>query len=134
MANLTYYAANRINDRLFGSTAYTPPATYYLGISTTAVTQSGTGIAEPTDTAYSRIAITNNKTNFGASSSGVVSNIVQFQFPESLVSWGVIGYWFISDSLTGGNIWYRGSLLTSRTVESQTTLILPVGSLDVTTE
>ena len=133
MANLTYYSANKINDRLFGATAYTPPTTYYLGVSTTSVGANGTGATEPSDTAYARVSIANLKTSFGNSSNGVVSNIIQFQFPESLASWGVIGYWFISDSLTGGNIWYRGSLTASKTVEAQTTLILPVGSLQITT-
>lgn len=128
MANLTYYSANLINDRLLGSSALTPPATYYLGISTTSTQKDGTGITEPIDGAYSRIAVTNNKTNFDTSSLGSLSNLVEFEFSESTVNWGVITNWFLSDASTGGNIWFQGSLALSRNVESQTVLVLPVGS------
>lgn len=127
MANATYFAANQINDRAFGSTSFSYPVTYYLGISTTSVQKDGTGITEPVDGAYARIAITNNKTNFSVSALGELSNLVEFTFPESTVDQGTIVDWFFSDAATGGNIWYYGTLTNSRNVESATVLVLPVG-------
>jgi hypothetical protein len=132
MANLAYYAANRMADKFFGRTDFTPPATLYLGLSTTAVGVTGSGITEPTG-GYSRVAITNNKTNFGNALNGQITNLVAFTFTESTASWGTIGHWFISDASTGGNVYFRGTLTPTRTVESLTVLTIPIGSLVITT-
>ena len=128
MANLTYYSANKTNDFLLGSTAFTQPTTYYLGVSTTATQKDGSGITEPIDGAYARISITNNKTNFDTSVLGSLTNLIEFLFPESTVDWGTITHWFLSDAASGGNIWFQGTLTSSRNVESETILVLPVGS------
>ena len=129
MSNTTYYSANLINNKLLGDSALSVPATYYLGISTTTTNKNGTGITEPTDGSYARIAITNNKTNFSASASGVINNLVEFEFPESSVSWGTVTHWFLSDAASGGNIWFQGALSSTRTVDISTILVLSVGSL-----
>ena len=134
MANLTYLSSNRINDRIFGSTAMTPPTTYYLGISTTTIAKDGTGITEPTDGAYARIAIANNKTNFSTAVLGIIDNLVEFQFPESTVSWGIVTDWFLSNAVTAGDVWFEGELNVSRNVEIATVLVLPVGSFSCTAE
>lgn len=134
MANLTYYSANAIADYLFGAVTFTLPSSYYLGVSKTTINKGGTGITEPTDTAYERILIGNLKTYFTTSVNGVVSNSVAFSFPESQANWGVITDWFISDSATGGNIWYAGTLANAKTLEINTALLLPSGALQITTE
>ena len=132
MANLAYYAANRMADKFFGRTDFTPPTTLYLGLSTTAVGVTGSGVTEPTG-GYARVAITNNKTNFSTASNGQITNSTAITFTESTASWGTIGHWFISDAATGGNIYFRGTLSPTRTVESLTVLTIPVGSLVITT-
>ena len=45
--SVTYYSANRILDKGFGSTNYTPPVTIYFGLSTTPIAIDGTGATEP---------------------------------------------------------------------------------------
>jgi hypothetical protein len=40
---ITYYSANRVLDRLFGTTAFSPATTYYFGLSTTTLNIDGTG-------------------------------------------------------------------------------------------
>ena len=128
---ITYYQANSVNNYIFGSTAFTPQSTYYIGLSTTAINASGAGATEPTDTAYARISVTNNKTNWTSASNGALSNAVQFSFSESTASWGTITYIFISDSLTGGNVLYYDALVTPRSVEANTQLIFAIGSIQV---
>jgi len=135
MANLTYYSANRVNDLILGRTAITTPSTFYLGISTTPIQNDGTGATEPTaDTAYARVAIANNKTNFSTSVSGTINNLVEFGFSESTINQGVITHWLFSDALVGGNIWFQGALTLPRTVESATVLVLPIGSFSNTVD
>ena len=133
MANLTYHASNLINDRVLGATTLTPPTTYYLGMSTTTIAKDGTGGTEPTDSAYARIAIANNKTNFGDSALGLITNLTEFTFDESTESWGVVTDWFLADALTVGNKWFYGNLNISRNVETATVLRVPVGSFGNTT-
>lgn len=133
MANSTVYMADRIGNRALGGATLTVPTIYYLGVSTTTISNTGTGITEPTtDPAYERIAITNNKTNFSQSSGGVITNLVEFQFPESTANWGTITHWFLSDDANAGNIWFYGELLLARSVETSTILVLPVGSFQNT--
>lgn len=134
MANATYYAANQINDEAFGSTGFSYPTTYYLGVSTTSIQKDGTGVTEPIDGAYARVAILNNKTNFGTSSLGELSNLVEYAFDESTVNWGTVIDWFFADASTGGNVWWYGTLTNSRNVESATVLVLPIGEFTNTVE
>jgi len=130
MANLTYYASNKINNNLLGRTSLTTPATYYLGVSGTLISQDGTGKTEPIDSVYNRIAIANNKTNFSVSSNGLVTNLVAFEFAETTINWGNINYWFLADAATNGNIWLTGALAVGIVVGSGATLTLPISAFD----
>lgn len=128
---ITTYQANKVNDYLFGGTAFTPSTTYYLGLSTTAIGSAGTGVTEPSGGAYTRVAVTNNKTNFTVSSGGIIKNATQIEFPESTTAWGTITYVFIADSLTGGNILYYDALTTPRTVQTATVLLFAVNAMNI---
>ena len=128
---ITTYQANKINDFIFGGTQFTPNSTYYLGLSTTAISSSGTGATEPSGGGYARVAITNNKTNFTVSSGGIIKNQTQFEFPESTTAWGTITYVFIADSPTtgGGNILYYDALTNPRTVQTASILLFAINSM-----
>lgn len=128
---ITTYQANRLNDYLFGATSFTPNGTYYIGLSTTAISAAGTGATEPTGGGYQRVAVTNNKTNFTDSTGGIVQNKVHFEFPESTTAWGTITHVFISDSLTGGNILYYDALTTPRTIQTATILLFAIDSMRI---
>ena len=128
---ITYYSANRILDRNFGGTAYTPPTTMYFGLSTTTINIDGTGATEPSGGSYARVAFTNDKTNWGTASSGALTNLVAATFAESTASWGTITHVFIADSLTSGNIWWFDALSPSKVVQSATTVLFAVGAISV---
>lgn len=128
---ITYYSANRILDRNFGGTAYTPPSTMYFGLSTTAIQIDGTGATEPVGGNYSRVSLVNDKTNWGVASNGSLTNLVAVTFPESSASWGTITHVFISDASSGGNIWFFDALSPSRTVASLTTVLFAIGAITV---
>ena len=128
---ITYYSANKILDRNFGITAYSPPATMYFGLSTTTIQIDGTGATEPSDGNYARVGITNDKTSWGTASNGALTNSVAVTFPESTASWGTITHVFISDASSGGNIWWFDTLSPSRQVQSSTTVLFVIGSITV---
>lgn len=128
---ITYYSANRLLDRNFGGTAYTPPTTYYFGLSTTTLQIDGTGATEPSGGAYARVGLTNDKTNWGTASNAALTNTAAVTFVESTASWGTITYVFMSDALTSGNVWWFDVLTPSRSVASATTVLFAIGAISV---
>jgi hypothetical protein len=118
-------------DRNFGGTAYTPPATYYFGLSTTAVQIDGTGATEPSGGAYARIALTNDKTKWGTAANGALTNSAAVTYVESTTSWGTITHVFMSDALSAGNVWWFDTLTPSRAVASATTVLFAIGAITV---
>jgi hypothetical protein len=66
MGRLSDADANNMLDSRFGSVAVAIPATYYVGLSTTTPTNTGTNVTEPAGGSYARVAVTNNATNFPA--------------------------------------------------------------------
>lgn len=128
---ITYYSANRILDKNFGATAYTEPATYYFGLSTTTIQIDGTGATEPSGGAYARVSLANNKTNWGTAANASLTNSTAVTFVESTSSWGTITYVAMWDALTVGNLWWFDVLTPARSVASATTVLFAIGSITV---
>ena len=112
----TIYGGNKFLNKQFGGTDYTPPATFYFGLSTTAIGYSGSSASEPTDSAYARIAVTNNKSYFSTATTGSLTNSGSIVFAQSSGSWGTITDVGIWDALSGGNCWHYQALGSSRIV------------------
>ena len=127
----TIYAANRMLNYEFGGTSYTPPATWYFGLSTTSTGYSGSSATEPTDGAYARVALTNNKTNFSTSSSGSLINNVDIVFNQSSGSFGTIVDLDMWDLGAGGNIWHYQALSSPRIVSGSSVVKFLAGSLSI---
>jgi len=107
----TNFTENKILDGLYGNTAISPPATWYLAVSTTTPAEDGTNFTEPVGNGYARVAVTNNATNFPAASGGSKSLSGAFSFPTATPSgWGTVTYagWF--DASSGGNLWGFGPI------------------------
>jgi len=133
--------ANYLQESLlglaFGGINWTPPSTLYVGLSTTAIAENGSGITEPPASAnYSRVAVANNTTNWTAPSGGsngtVVSNATAITFPMASGSWGTIQYFFIADLATGGDILGFGTLTTPQTISTDDIASFAAGALTIT--
>ncbi len=122
---------NEIGDEYFGSVSPSIPATYYMALSTTTITDVGGNVTEPSGGSYARVAIANNKTNFSTSASASISNLVEFSFPESTGSWGTITYMALYEAASGGTPTWFAPLTTARLVDSGTTLTLPVSGMTI---
>jgi len=103
----------------------------YFGLSTTSIAIDGTGATEPSGGAYARVALVNDKTNWGTASNGSLTNSNPVTFVESTASWGTITYVAIWDALTVGNLWFFDVLTPSRAVASATTVLFAVGAITV---
>lgn len=129
MGSLADYAENKLLDLIFGAVAFSAPATVYVGLSTTAIADAGTGITEPVGNNYSRAAVTNNTTNFPSAVGGAKSNGADFTFPTPSGNWGTITDFFISDGSSGGNILGVGTLAASQSPQSGNVVKFAAGSL-----
>lgn len=128
---ITYFSGNKLLDFYFGATSDTPPASYYFGLSTTSPSINGTGVTEPSGSAYTRISLANNKTNWATASNASLTNSAAVQWAESTGSWGTIVSACMFDALTGGNLYWFDTLTPSRTVSSATTVLLAISSITI---
>lgn len=126
------YLENELLDHVFGASAYSAPATLYIGLSTTDPGDDGSGATEPSGGSYARAAVTNNLTNWPAASGGAKANGTVITFPTATASWGTIGWFMIMDAASGGNFLGGGQLTASKTIDSGDTPSFAVGDLDIT--
>jgi len=126
------YMDNKILDEFFGKVDYTPVATLYVALSTTAPTKGATNITEPTGNAYARVAVTNNTTNFPTASNSTKNNGSVVTFAEATGLWGTVTNWLIYDALTGGNMLAYGTLTNSKTIDVGDTPSFNTNSLTLT--
>lgn len=124
----TDYFRNLVAGNVFG-TKKDPaiPAKYYLGLSTTAPTTTGTNVTEPTGNGYARVELK----SLSAPSSGTVSNTAAIDFPESTGSWGTVTHYLIYDALTAGNLLIYGALTNSRNIETATIMTVKANNLAI---
>lgn len=130
------YLENVLLDEVFGGADYTPPATLYIGLSTTAI---GTdldlaAIAEPPGGAgYARADVVNNAANWPATGGdGTKANGTPITFDQATGDWGTVTHFFIADAVTAGNILAYGVLGTAKTIGNGDTASFGAGALTIT--
>jgi hypothetical protein len=119
-------------DLLFGATALTAPADYYIGLSTTTPTDTGTNFTEPSGNAYARVQKTNNATNWPAASAAdptVKSNGTAVTFATASGSWGTVTHagWFTTLSTATLVEW--AALSASQAIGTGATASFAIGQL-----
>lgn len=126
------YLANQINDAVHGAVAYSPPATLYFALFTTAPTASGGGV-EVSGGSYARPSLTNNLTNFPSASGGSKKNGAVVTFAAPTADWGVCVALAEFDAASGGNMITVEIFATPVTVlNGSPALTLPVNSITYT--
>ena len=128
----TQYFLNCVAGNLYGTkTDPGIPAAYYIGLSTSEPTATGTNVTEPSSAAgYARVQLT----NLSEPVNGEVSNSQAIDFEESTASWGTVTHFVIYDSATGGNLLMYGALSFPRTVESATIMTIRAGYLKLSAQ
>ena len=127
----TNFAKNKSQDFIFGAISFTPPGNYYLGLSTSTISSSGSNATEPSGANYARVALPNTKSTFTYSSSGCLVNNALVSFPQSSGSWGTIiniGLW---DSLTSGSIYYYTTLNPAIVIQANTTVTFSASAITI---
>jgi hypothetical protein len=118
------YLENKVLLHVFGATAYTAPATLYVGLYTSDPGEANTG-TEVSGGSYARQTIAFTVTTNQASNTAAV------EFPTATASWGTVTYAAIFDASTSGNMLAYGALTTSKTIASGDVLRIPAGDFDI---
>lgn len=124
--NMSNYLENKIIDWLLRGQAFTPPATVYVGLFTSAESDPG-GATEVSGGSYARVAVTSSLANWAGTqgagtttassgTSGTTSNNNAIVFPTPSASWGHITDIGIFDAPTGGNLLLWGALTAAKDV------------------
>lgn len=118
-------------DEVLGGSDYTPPANVYVSLYTTDPGDDDSG-TEVSGNAYARVEVTNNATNWPASSGGSKSNGIAITFPQATGSWGTVTHFGIHDASTAGNLLYHGALGTSKEITTDDTAEFAIGDITIT--
>ena len=100
MAGLTNFLEDKIWNHVFGSTTYTRPTNWYVGLLTATPSDSAAG-TEVSGGSYARQVCAFTITGTGTAEAKNTSAIT---FPTATADWGIIGWVGIYDSLTGPNL------------------------------
>ena len=135
------FTEKKVLDLLWGAVALTASGTLYVGLSTATITDATTGITvvEPStvNTAYARVAVTNNLTNFPAAA-GTTPTLKQngtaINFPVCTTNWGTVTDFFIADgaAVATGSILGYAPLTTPKTISSGDSSSFSVNSISIT--
>ncbi len=121
-------------DHVLGGPDYTRPATVHIAAFTVAPTDAGGG-TEVSGGNYSRVAVTNNATNFPAASGtspASKTNGSTITFPTASASWGTIVAGAVYDAASGGNLLYWGTLSQNKTIDANDQLVFGTGQITFT--
>jgi len=126
MSALSDYAELKVLDHTLGTTAWSMPATVYLGLSVASMGDDASG-TELSGSGYARQSI-----SFASASSGSASTDATVTFPTATGSWGSVGYWSLWDASSGGNMLMHGAFTTAKTVGNGDILRVNSGDLTIT--
>jgi hypothetical protein len=128
MAALSDYAEKLLLDFLMTTETATRPTAWYVGLYTSAPSDSGGG-TEVSGSGYARQTVA-----FSAASTpgGTTSNSDAVTFTAAGGSWGSISHIGLHDALTGGNLLWHGAMTAAKTIADGDTLEFAVGNIDLT--
>jgi len=133
MGSFSNFLEDEILDHVFGAAAYTAPATVYVSLYTVTPTDASASGTEVTGGSYARVAVTNNATNWPASSGGAKANGTAITFPAPTASWGTVVAFAIYDAATVGNELAWGALTVNKTINNgDAAPSFAIGDLDIT--
>lgn len=140
--SMSDYLENNIIDWLLRGEEFNPPSSVYVGLSTSACSDSSFG-TEVTGNNYSRVEIESALASWAGTQSagsetassgsgGQTSNNDPVEFPTPSGSWGTVTHWFIADAPTSGNLLFCSALSASKAINSGDTVSFAAGALTIT--
>jgi len=124
----------KLLDHIMGQAEYTRPGNLYMGLSTTAFTDSDSASAayakEPSGNAYARIMV-DNKIYYNSANEDL-RNTSSIDWAEATGAWGDIEYWGIFDgSASSDDLVMHGSFSSATTVSSGDQFRIATGDFEI---
>jgi len=129
MSSFNDYTESLVLNWLFTTNSATRPTAWYVGLFTSAPSDTGGG-TEVSGSAYARKA-TGTITVSGTATTATNSAAIEFA-AASGGDWGAIGWAAVFDASSGGNMLAWAPLTTSRTINDGDVFRIPAGSLTIT--
>lgn len=126
------YLQNAILSAILGGTAFTAPATIYIGLYTTNPVVGMGGGVEVAGNGYARVAVPNNPAHWSTPASGESHNRQAITFPKCTGAWGTITGVGLFDASSGGNGLYWGALSVSKAPVKRDQVYFDVSALAIT--
>lgn len=122
----------RILDKDFGQTDYTPPTSWWIGLFSVSPTPTGGG-TELSYTGYARIEIVNDPAEWDDSITGRRSNVNVVTFPANGGGATPIAVAFaLFDAVTAGTMWRYGPVSPNLSIPPGKVPSFPANSLVIT--
>ena len=136
MSAASDYLEDKVLDHVLGNTAFTQPASLYLGLFTSSGGLEDNTSGSQTEVSggsYARkdIDVDASSGAFDAASGGSTSNTQTITFDAATANWGTITHIAVMDASTGGNVLFWGAVTTSKTIESGDTFQVSAGNLTI---
>jgi len=129
MSSFNDYTENLVLTWLFTTSSATRPTAWYVGLFTSAPSDTGGG-TEVSGSGYARVA---TGTISGSGTATTFTNAAAIEFAAaSGGNWGTIGWAAVFNASTGGNMLCWAPLTTSRTINDGDVFRVPAGSLSIT--
>ena len=145
MGSFSDFLEKKLLDHVWGNTSAVTSGTLYVGLATSTITDATTGITvvEPpttsggNPTAYARVAVTNNTTNWpnaAGTSPTTKNNGTAINFAQCTTNWGTCTDFFIADTATvaTGSILGFSTLTTAKTISSGDSASFAVNAITIT--
>ncbi|MBK8128057.1 MAG: hypothetical protein IPK53_03645 [bacterium] len=118
-------------NRMFRNQAWTLPSSWYVALTTVAVTSTDTGstITEPSGNAYARTTV--GASPWAAVSGGASQNNNLIQFPTPTGTWGTVVGMAVVDAASAGNVLFFDNDMTDQAVGTSDDVSFAIGALDV---
>ena len=127
MSAMSDFLENKLVDHLLRNTAYSMPATIYVGLYTATPSDAGGG-TEVTGGSYARVQVGPSTTAWNATQGGTAgassgtggqtANAADITFPAPTANWGTVTHFGIFDAATSGNLLMWAALAASKVVNS----------------
>ncbi len=142
--NIGDFGENQIIDTVIRGQVTTLGANIFVGLSTTACSDSATG-TEVAGGSYARSAVARSLANWAGTqgagtttassgTGGQTSNNTVITFATPSASWGLVSHVFLADSAAGGNIIVCTALTLAKTINSGDAVTFPAASLTFTVQ
>ena len=129
--SMTDYLENAVLNLLLGNVSYSVPATVYFALYTTAPGETGGG-TEVTGGSYTRVAVTNNTTNFATVSNSTKRNSTAINFPTATADWGTVVAVGIFDALSAGNLLFYSTLDQNKVISNGDSASFSINAITIT--